>query len=194
MAEINAEPRVLAIRPALLMTPEKFPARIIVPWGPFSDITPVLMMLPDRLEIVPVNGDAASTKMPPIVPLLMMLPVTVVPCVRLMKVSVTPELTIFPVSRVRNTEILGTWGMPRVIVPSFVISPTILRPLASMHEMVVEAGLLKPVAPARSHAAWAAFPPPPIMSAASELDDNNERTRAQGIIKNHLSRGEQVQS
>jgi hypothetical protein len=32
------------------------------------------------------------------------------------------------------------------------------------------------------------------MSAASELDDNNERIRAQGIIKNHLSRGEQAQS
>jgi hypothetical protein len=28
------------------------------------------------------------------------------------------------------------------------------------------------------------------MSAASELDDNNERIRAQGIIKNHLSRAE----
>ncbi|WP_197033757.1 hypothetical protein [Bradyrhizobium sp. URHD0069] len=52
----------------------------------------------------------------------------------------------------------------------------------------------KPPGPRLTHAAEAGFPLPPIINAASELDDNNERIRAQGIIKNHLSRSEQAQS
>jgi hypothetical protein len=51
-----------------------------------------------------------------------------------------------------------------------------------MHEIVLKAGLSKPVGPTALHMAWAGFPLPPIMSAARELDDNSERIRAQGII------------
>ncbi len=45
------------IRPALLMTPEKFPARKMAASGPFSEITPVLLlkMSPERVEAAPVN-------------------------------------------------------------------------------------------------------------------------------------------
>ncbi|WP_426616343.1 hypothetical protein [Bradyrhizobium sp. McL0616] len=40
----------------------------------------------------------------------------------------------------------------------------------------------KPVGPAALHAARAGFPLPPIMSAATEVEDNSDRNRAQGII------------
>ncbi|WP_197033755.1 hypothetical protein [Bradyrhizobium sp. URHD0069] len=77
-AEIAAKP-LPAIRPALLMTPEKFPLSIIVGAGPFSEITPVLVlkMPPERVAAAPVKIPWPATWMPPNVPLLMMLPVRV---------------------------------------------------------------------------------------------------------------------